>query len=53
MNWTKTLEAEMENNYRAAEGLIKLVDKDKLSWKPATGANWMTTGQLLQHITEC
>jgi hypothetical protein len=52
MNWTKTLETEMENNYRATEGLIKLVDKDKLSWKPETGANWMTTGQLLQHITE-
>jgi uncharacterized damage-inducible protein DinB len=52
MNWTKLLETEIESTYGATEGLIKLVDKDKLSWKPATGNNWMTTGQLLQHITE-
>src|SRR5204863_5158551 len=52
MSWTDTIEKEMEGNYRAAEGLFKMVDKDKLNWKPATGSNWMTTGQLMQHITE-
>ena len=52
MNWTKTLEGEVENTYHAAEGLLKLVDKDSLGWKPATGANWMTTGQLLRHVPE-
>ena len=31
---------------------MDLVDEDKLDWKPATGSNWMTTGQLLRHLTE-
>lgn len=51
MNWTQLITTEIEDTYRAAEGLLKLVDKDKLTWKPATGANWMSTGQLLEHIT--
>lgn len=48
---TEILKMEVEGTYRAAEGLFKLVDKDKLDWKPATGSNWMTTGQLLKHCT--
>lgn len=36
--------------YRATEGLFKKVDD--LSWKPASGRNWMSTGQLLRHCTE-
>lgn len=52
MNWTDLLKSEIETTYHAAEGLMKLVDKDKLSWKPATGSNWMTTAQLLKHMTE-
>ena len=52
MNWTETLKSEVEATYHATNGLLKLVDKDKLNWKPATGSNWMTTGQLLKHITE-
>jgi len=51
MNWTELLKGEIESTYHATEGLLKLVDKDKLSWKPATGSNWMSTGQLLMHIT--
>lgn len=35
--------------YRATEGLFRLVDD--LDWKPETGRNWMTTGQLLHHCT--
>lgn len=27
------------------------VDPDGLEWKPASGCNWMTVGQLLMHIT--
>ena len=27
-------------------------DDDALDWKPSTGENWMTTGQLLRHMTE-
>ncbi|MCC6574045.1 MAG: DinB family protein [Planctomycetes bacterium] len=49
---TELLKLEVDAVYRAAEGLFKLVDKDKLNWKPATGKNWMTTGQLMQHCTD-
>jgi hypothetical protein len=50
MDWTTLLKNEVEEAYRAASGLMKLVDPDKLDWKPATGQNWMTTGQLLKHM---
>ncbi len=54
MNWTELLESELDNAYKAAEGLISMVDDDSLDWKPASGDNWMTTGQLLNHIaTAC
>lgn len=33
--------------YGGAAALFGLVDD--LDWKPATGENWMTTGQLLRH----
>ena len=51
MNWTELLNAEIKDVYGVTEQLIDLVDDDKLEWKPATGENWMTTGQLLMHIT--
>ena len=51
MNWTKLLNSEIEYTYGVTERLIDKVDKNKLSWKPATGKNWMTTGQLLMHIS--
>ena len=51
MNWTEYLKTEAAGAYKAAEGLFDLVDADKLDWKPATGDNWMTTGQLLYHVT--
>jgi DinB family protein len=50
MNWTKLLLAEVEMAFTATMGLLELVDDDKLDWKPATGDNWMTTGQLLYHL---
>jgi uncharacterized damage-inducible protein DinB len=52
MNWTELLKSEIEATYAAADGLMKLVDPAKLAWKPATGSNWMTTGQLLLHMTQ-
>jgi hypothetical protein len=52
MNWTKLLKAETESAYAITEKLVAMVDEDALSWKPATGSNWMTTGQLLKHLTE-
>jgi hypothetical protein len=36
--------------YRAAEGLFRRVED--LEWKPESGQNWMSTGQLLRHCTE-
>ncbi len=51
MSWTGLLTREIESMYKVTEGLLDLVDDDKLGWKPATGSNWMTTGQLLMHIT--
>ena len=54
MKMIDQLKGEIDAVYNATEKLIKLVDKDKLNWKPATGKNWMTTGQLLKHIpTAC
>lgn len=51
MNWTELLKTEMESAYKTAEGLIDLADDVKLDWKPSTENNWMTTGQLLMHIS--
>ncbi len=54
MSWTELLTREMENVYGVTDKLLDLVDADKLDWKPASGENWMTTGQLLMHIaTAC
>ena len=54
MNWKELLNAEVEYLYRVTEGLFERVDDESLAWKPATGENWMTMGQLLQHIpTAC
>lgn len=50
MTWTKLLTAEIETTYRATEGLIDRVMDAELDWKPSSGDNWMTTGQLLLHI---
>lgn len=52
MKWTETLKEEIASTYHATDGLMALVDDASLSWKPATGGNWMTTGQLLKHLTE-
>ena len=52
MNWTELIQAEIETTYRVAEALIDMVDEGDLGWKPATGSNWMTVGQLLQHLTD-
>ena len=52
MNWKELLNAEIESSYSVTEKLLTLVDNDKLEWKPSSGTNWMTTGQLLKHITE-
>jgi hypothetical protein len=52
MNWTHLLQQEIENAYTTTAKLLDKVDSDKLDWKPPSGSNWMTLGQLLKHITE-
>jgi uncharacterized damage-inducible protein DinB len=52
MNWTDFLKQEIETNYKATLGLLDKVDGGSLGWKPQSGSNWMTVGQLLKHITE-
>ena len=52
MNWTQLLKSELEATYSAAGKLFDKVDPDGLGWKPETGANWMTVGQLLKHISQ-
>ncbi|MFQ5823853.1 MAG: DinB family protein [bacterium] len=51
MNWMELLKNEIEYTYKVTEGLMNLVDEEKLDWKPSMGNNWMTTGQLLMHLT--
>jgi hypothetical protein len=54
MNWKGLLEGEIHYAYGVADKMLDLVDESQLDWKPATGENWMTTGQLAQHIaTAC
>lgn len=52
MNWTQFLKLEAERAYATTIKLMEKVDPASLSWKPETGKNWMTVGQLLKHLTE-
>jgi uncharacterized damage-inducible protein DinB len=52
MNWTELLKNEIEHTYTVTERLLDLVENDSLDWKPCAENNWMTTGQLLRHITD-
>lgn len=51
MDWSGLLKCEIEHAFTVTDGLMKLVDDKQLGWKPATGSNWMTNGQLLMHLT--
>lgn len=50
MNWTQLLKNEIESTYATTARLLDKVDPDGLEWKPESGCNWMTVGQLLKHI---
>ena len=50
MNWTELLRSEAEAVYGTTARLLDKVDPNGLDWKPATGSNWMTVGQLIKHI---
>ena len=48
------LRDEADNAYKVTEALFELVGDDELGWKPTTGTNWMSLGQLLMHCaTAC
>jgi len=51
MNWTELLKSEVESAYGATEKLLSKTNDQMLGWKPSTGSNWMTTGQLLEHLS--
>jgi len=51
MRWTDLLNESIEYNYGVADQLMAMVEDADLDWKPATGSNWMTAGQLLMHMT--
>ena len=54
MNWTETLKRQIHDVYQSAEELLDLVDPDSLDWKLETGSNWMSMGQLIEHMaTAC
>ncbi len=52
MTWTDLITCGIDEAYKASDNLMSLVKDDELDWKPATGKNWMTVGQLLKHMTE-
>ena len=45
----QVLQQEAEKTYKTTEKLIRKVDDHELDWKPSSGKNWMTMGQLLMH----
>ena len=52
MNMTQMIHGAIEYNYAVADKLLGRVDESLLDWKPATGSNWMTTGQVIRHMTD-
>ena len=52
MSWTELLKREIDGTYKVTNGLLELVNDSSLDWKPAASNNWMTTGQLLRHLTD-
>ena len=51
MKWTELLKSEIESAYATTVKLVDKVDSGSLNWKPASGQNWMTMGQLLMHLS--
>ena len=49
MTLTDVLLHEAKVTYAVTEKLFRRVADAELSWRPATGNNWMTVGQLMMH----
>ncbi len=52
MSWKTLISRETESTYTITGKLFDLVSDDELTWKPASGENWMTVGQLLMHLSD-
>ena len=52
MDWTQLIRLEMEGVYKNADHLMSMCDDGRLGWKPSPENNWMTLGQLLNHVSE-
>lgn len=52
MTLTQVLREKAESTYTITEKLFRRVEDCDLTWKPASGKNWMTVGQLLMHCAE-
>lgn len=51
MTLIDVLKQEAEKMYRVTELLFRRVEPGTLGWKPPTGDNWMTVGQVVMHCT--
>lgn len=51
MSWKTLLKMEIDYGFMLTEKLFDMVEDDKLDWKPMQENNWMTMGQLLQHLS--
>ncbi len=51
MTLIEVLRQEAERMYDVTDALFRRVEPGTLGWKPATGENWMTVGQLVMHCT--
>ncbi|MFT7619117.1 MAG: hypothetical protein ACI97A_002766 [Planctomycetota bacterium] len=50
MNWTELLNTQAKVAYRVVDSMTEKIDESTLGWRPESGENWMTVGQLLEHI---
>ncbi len=51
MGLVDVLRQDAELAYATTEKLLARVPADALEWKPSSGENWMTVGQLVMHCT--
>ncbi len=51
MTLIEVLKQDAESMFGVTEALFRKVDPAALGWKPATGNNWMTVGQVVMHCT--
>jgi uncharacterized damage-inducible protein DinB len=52
MSLTQVLSQEAEAKYDVAGKLFRRVTDADLAWKPPSGRNWMSMGQLLRHCSD-